>query len=663
MMSKSPSKNAPVAPPNAGPSANAPAPSAPTARKRAVGRSRERLVMIMMGLVTAAFAASLYAQFGYAAAAAVLAGAGFWIVLAAVHTLSTKSDQVDHLKDEVHRLEDEIAELKGPFPGHRGPRSDATPSPIGPARTQSTRAPAHGPAAGFPAPGRIAGKPGQEGRGRIEPDLSPFAGIEPDARWEQATPSPRSRLVRPEVEPVLAAFPTQATTGQPPSVTMTPPGVPAAPQETSFWPGTSVTSADPLHDPWSFRPKEAGAPPDDPPPDSDQAWQSPAPAPAPTIDAELEMVQRKIKALADEVNAAEAMRAAVGPKEAAPYLPSAIDQSVGALKAASHTMRDRAPSPSPAPAVREPAVRENAFPSSDFFIPATAERIAASAPEPDVRDRDVTDLPRFEIPPLAPAPVPVPDARVAAIASAIRSASMDVFLSPIVGLKDHAVAHYEVAVRLKSPTGGYLDNPEDVLELAGSDLLGLFDSARLTRGIIMAGRLDARGKRGSVMSAVAGQSMTDAQFLETFARHYEERQAISGQLVLCLSQSDISTMSPSAWQALDDMHAFGFRFAIDRISHLDTDFELLASRGFAFVKLPAQAFVTGLPYGTGTIPASDICRHLAGSGLTLVAEAIDDDNLRARVFGFGVLFGQGQLFGGPRPVSLDVRMGSRTAAA
>ena len=92
------------------------------------------------------------------------------------------------------------------------------------------------------------------------------------------------------------------------------------------------------------------------------------------------------------------------------------------------------------------------------------------------------------------------------------------------------------------------------------------------------------------------------------------------------------------------------------------DFEALGRHGFAFVKLPARAFLEGLPLASGSVSASDICRHLAGSGMTLVAEAIDDEALRARVFGFGVVFGQGQLFGGARAINLDAAAG-RTAAA
>ena len=80
----------------------------------------------------------------------------------------------------------------------------------------------------------------------------------------------------------------------------------------------------------------------------------------------------------------------------------------------------------------------------------------------------------------------------------------------------------------------------------------------------------------------------------------------------------------------------------------------LVAYGFDFVKLDAQVFLEGMPLAPGMVPSNDICRHLAGLGLTLIVGGIADEGQLARVFGFGVLFGQGQLFGGPRPVRVQV---------
>jgi cyclic-di-GMP phosphodiesterase TipF (flagellum assembly factor) len=124
--------------------------------------------------------------------------------------------------------------------------------------------------------------------------------------------------------------------------------------------------------------------------------------------------------------------------------------------------------------------------------------------------------------------------------------------------------------------------------------------------------------------------------------------------VLSFTQTDVRGFSTPEWDSLADMRALGFRFAISHMTDLDMDFEALAEQGFVFVKLDASVFLDGLPAPSGRLPSSDVCRHLAQHGLTLVVERIDDDDLLARVFGFGVLLGQGQLFGGARPVRADI---------
>src|SRR5690606_36938962 len=111
------------------------------------------------------------------------------------------------------------------------------------------------------------------------------------------------------------------------------------------------------------------------------------------------------------------------------------------------------------------------------------------------------------------------------------------------------------------------------------------------------------------------------------------------------------------------MSDFGFRFALSEVTDLDMDFEDLTNKGFVYVKLDSEIFLEGLPAASSLVPAHDLCQYLAGIGLTLIVGRIDDEAKLARIFGFGVIFGQGQLFGGARPVEADVVIRQRTAAA
>ena len=739
----------------------------------ALHQTRERIVIFMMTLVAAAAGAMVHMHLGYTIPAAATAGGAIWASFIALHTLKKRAGQIGRLRNEVSRLEQEVGRLRSKSPA--APKAASPTSAVTlPVESQAVPGASNALSAAGTSLASQDTKPAPNLTTDIDRSAGAFAGgppsavgaperISPDARWE-APNLGRPDLGRPDLHKPNLGKPNLGKNGrfaQPGKIDTISQNLAAAPGilkpdrthaaatpatfqragarqsspelfEAPSWSGTSIASADPLRDAWSFRPKEATEATQFAP-DSGAAVENAlripaapaAPPAAPNsaqpprgIEADLEMVQRKIKAMAEEVNAAEAIRLKpliepkpmIEPVRAAPPAAAtqntgqntgyatpaaanygaaamAIEEGISALKSAAGTMRAPTAStvlPSGASLTGQGSML---LPPADFLIPATAQTIAVSAPHvaaaladttfPRQSEREPANTPTWSEPAqqrmpeagktesqsvAARAPEAV-DSRVVEIAKAIEAKNMDVLLSPIVGLGDYAVTHFEVVVRLLGNDGAVIDSPGEALTLAGHHLLSLFDAERLSRTAAVAELLESRGKNGSVMTAATGASMSDANFLETFARVYETRNSISGQLVLTFSQTDVEAFGSGTWQALSDMHSFGFRFALDHVTHLGMDFEHLAQCGFTFVKLPAQVFLKGLPSDAGFITVNDICRHLARCGLTLVVESVDDEALLARVFGFGALFGQGQLFGAPRQISLDTLAPAQSAAA
>lgn len=736
---------------------------------------RERIVMVMMVFVAVAAAAMAHVQYGFAIPLAALVGAGAWSLLLVLHGMMQKSSEAARLRREVARLEQELARLR--THGHLILGNSAR-------SAQQAASAAAGPASG--AGERIAWpppKPGDEGSAsrvdRGEDVQGPVAASAHEAEPSSSlsgTPSPAAdpspvamRRAGADVSGQVSPQQTlrDADRGAAPRALQerggeaapTPgraarPAVAANPARRAADIGWPVSRPDagegPAREAWDYEHKDTTDARAFAPAPRAATQQRPVQAPPMrNVEVDLELVQRKIKALADEVNANEAARLA-GSEHGA-----GIDDSIAALRSTASAMKGPQPAyrspvasePASRPAMppqtsvrsrvargeHGPDAREAAhaggasqaasassgmgmpslggntglpgsLPSLEALIPASAQPIAVSpaSASPRAYQGEAERRPAFDRdadfsapPPPAPratetaytppvqathtppapsrqqepaataaprsAPPNAHERKIAEIAAAIETQRMDVFLNPIVALGDYAVTHFEVQVRLIGAAGGYIEDPEASLSVTASDLLALFDIERLQRTAQVAEQLEARGKTGALLSPTAGHSMSDGAFLEAFARTFEERTTISSQLVLTFTQADVAAFSGATWQALADMHSFGFRFALEHVTHLSMDFNALVERGFGFVKLPAQAFLDGLPAGHGMVPPADICRHMAGAGLTLVVEAIDDDALLARVFGFGALFGQGQLFGGARQISLDA-LGPRQAA-
>jgi cyclic-di-GMP phosphodiesterase TipF (flagellum assembly factor) len=108
----------------------------------------------------------------------------------------------------------------------------------------------------------------------------------------------------------------------------------------------------------------------------------------------------------------------------------------------------------------------------------------------------------------------------------------------------------------------------------------------------------------------------------------------------------------------------GFRFAIEDVTSLDLDLPDLRSAGFAFMRVSARALIDGISSLDGPVPAAELCRRLAGTGLTLMAVGLEGEEQLDGVLGGGVPLGQGPLFGMPRPVKAEaLRLASSSAAA
>jgi len=393
-------------------------------------------------------------------------------------------------------------------------------------------------------------------------------------------------------------------------------------------------------DPFNFRPSRepslpfAATGPNPAPPlaaGDPQASEPPRLPDASQPDMSVELIQDLIKKLADELNTATGSERLAAPSEPGQEVEAMVGRSLSALQATARTMRD---------------------PAGQTEAAAPAGQVPAWWP-----------MPRSEPSPeqAGPAPGAPPqlNPQLARIAEAVAAERMEVLLEPIHALVEGRPRHFEVSMRLLTADGATLDQRDYAQAALGSGLMPRIDAAKMVRAARVAGRLGRRGREGAVLATMAGDSLTDQAFLDAAASGPGNGATMG--LVLCFAQGDVRTFTPGHVRALGDLAAMGFRFALEDVTDLDMDFAALKEMGFAFVELDAPVFLDGLPAAAGRVPASDLCRHLADFGLSLIVGRIEDDWLLARILGFGVLFGKGALFGGPRLVKDEVVAGPAAA--
>jgi cyclic-di-GMP phosphodiesterase, flagellum assembly factor TipF len=346
----------------------------------------------------------------------------------------------------------------------------------------------------------------------------------------------------------------------------------------------------------------------------------------------VELIQDLIKKLADELNTATGSPASS--PEGSPDADAMIGRSVEALQTAARTMH---------------------APAGEAQAAAPQQPDAAPAPAGQIPDWWPTPSSEHGPEPAAPAAGSAPpqlNPQLARIAEAVAAERMEVLLEPIHALVEGRPRHFEVSMRLLTADGAALDQREYARAARGSGLMPSIDAAKMVRAARIAMRLGQRGREGSVLATMAGDSLTDQAFLEAAAAGPSSGAAMG--LVLSFAQREVRAFTPGHARALSNLAAIGLRFALEEVTDLDMDFAALTQIGFSFVELDAPVFLDGLPAPGGRVPASDICRHLADFGLSLIVGRIEDDWLLARILGFGVVLGKGTLFGGPRLVKDEV---------
>jgi cyclic-di-GMP phosphodiesterase TipF (flagellum assembly factor) len=244
------------------------------------------------------------------------------------------------------------------------------------------------------------------------------------------------------------------------------------------------------------------------------------------------------------------------------------------------------------------------------------------------------------------------DPRLARLAEAINAERVAVYLEPIQGLGDRRPHHFEVSVRLQDASGAEFANDDMRLLGRHGGLMPRIDSVKLPRVLRVARRVRDSGRPADILSALAAESLSDNGFIDRFAAEFNVGERI--RIVFAFSEADVRAFGRVHWQTLEAMADMGIRFALEEVTALDLDLERLKRVGFEFVKLDAAVFSSGLPTAGDIIPASDLCSHLSSIGLTVIVSRIEDEWELARVMGFGAVYGQGTLFGGPRPVRADV---------
>ncbi len=245
-----------------------------------------------------------------------------------------------------------------------------------------------------------------------------------------------------------------------------------------------------------------------------------------------------------------------------------------------------------------------------------------------------------------------------AVRDALRQNRVDLHLQPIVTLPQRRVRFYEGFTRLRRADGEIIMPGEFLAEAESAGLLGVIDNMLLFRCVQIVRRLSERDRRVGVFCNIAMSSLEDEAFFPQFLDFMRENRDLSGSMIFEIGVRNFKNRSNVAESNMARLVELGFRFSLDKGDGLDFDLPELQASGVRFVKVNGSRLLQELVPG-GQRPISGIVRSIAPEdvsavfmryGVDLIAEKIEDEKSVVEVLDYDIPFGQGHVFGAPRPI-------------
>lgn len=172
---------------------------------------------------------------------------------------------------------------------------------------------------------------------------------------------------------------------------------------------------------------------------------------------------------------------------------------------------------------------------------------------------------------------------------------VDIYLQPIVSLPQRKVRFYEGFSRLRTVDGGVIE-PSQYLTLAESTgRISLIDNLLLFRCVQIVRRLAMREKDLAIFCNISGHSLRDQDFFPQFLDFMKANRNLAQHLIFEFGQYTVETCTPTEKTNLRRLAELGFRFSMDKVQDLDLNLAELRDRHFRFIKIEPDVLRSALP--------------------------------------------------------------------
>jgi cyclic-di-GMP phosphodiesterase, flagellum assembly factor TipF len=237
------------------------------------------------------------------------------------------------------------------------------------------------------------------------------------------------------------------------------------------------------------------------------------------------------------------------------------------------------------------------------------------------------------------------------IEKALREDRVDLYLQPTVRLPQRKRVFYECFSRITDDDGNVI-RPEQYLTVAAeAGLITAVDNLLLFRCVQLVRRARRDHLDVAFFCNISDATLTDVDFFTDFIDFMAANQHLAESLVFEFSHPTVRQPTYDVQTSLQRLSSLGFKFSVDKVGQFDLDLPKLASQGFKYVKIDAHLLHE---MARGDPPRLNM-RALKGAldreAMDLIVEKIETEEMLLDLLDLNIDFGQGYLFGEPRPTS------------
>lgn len=232
------------------------------------------------------------------------------------------------------------------------------------------------------------------------------------------------------------------------------------------------------------------------------------------------------------------------------------------------------------------------------------------------------------------------------VREALAEERLELSLQPIVSLPSRRLAVWECQATVRTAEGIAVP-PETYTAVADrAGLTATINNMLLVRSVQFVRRMRRQKATIGYICPIAGETLRDRAFFADFLGFMQENRDLAGLLSFSIGQQDVFHFDARTDADVTALGGLGFRFVLDKVTNLDLFVSDLSNKGFRTVKIPAHMLLA--KHGKISDPRA-LKRKLDTGAIDIMVSGVSADNELVDLLDFAVDYGQGQLFGAPRP--------------